>query len=616
MNIPDRIIRIIFSSSHDVLIGTDVNGRLHKFDLSLNLIASSKTTEYNEPINAVVTEGDYIFTKNRRGSVAKYGIETLQPLDVYDEFMLRDEDNLFDRDEEPSPTAARGIGVANGKLFTNNGYSELVVIDIETFELLEIRKPMYPDAFIDNICTENPNRHVVGQTNGIIQIGNLESGEFPIEKSIDENNIHWIRYDKRHERFWATQDAGEGDNEFKDNGVVTFELDGSNIKDRTFTYDDVEALEFDEEHRFIYVGAFDGNIYVFDNEEKDFKLSRIIGPLKYQIINMCYAKDHLYVLLQNGELICMDTYGNVKDNSLYQGKCVWEMTPHPEDENLLFVAKDNGIEKIRYGEGKYGTVNVERLESHRHSLGIIKRVRPLKDGSYLAITQNKYAMMVSRNGDIKWFKTLEGHPRSLEVNSDYSNALIGTDAGVIYEFEIETGNLLERAETTGTAIWVTGYTKDGRKMYGTKNGDLHFYDNDPNKPLHVMQLDGVPKRWVNYPEGKTYIIGTFGFLELDLEKYEVNSIWGMDILVNTKENALVLGNHVHIISYGYQMASYTYNEQEFTALHENLPDFPKAIAGKIENGNEILLIGGRGNYINAYKVQNGVPYKVREFYLS
>src|SRR5690606_20345121 len=163
MNIPDRIIRIIYSPSHDVLIGTDVKGRLHKFDLALNLIASSKTTEYNEPINAIVTEGNYVFTKNRRGSIAKYDLKSLQPLDVYDDFMLRNESDVLDKDEEPSPTAARGIGVAGGKLYTNNGYSQLVVLDIETFEVLDIRKPMYEDAFIDNICCENPDKHVVGQ---------------------------------------------------------------------------------------------------------------------------------------------------------------------------------------------------------------------------------------------------------------------------------------------------------------------------------------------------------------------------------------------------------------------------------------------------------------------
>jgi WD40 repeat protein len=611
MNIPDRFTRLIYSPEKNVLIAADVRGRLHKLDLELNLIQTSSATSYNIPINAIVSDGKYIFTKNRRGAIGKWDLETLRPLDIYDDYPIRDENDIMEN-EEPSPTAARGIGLFNGKVFTNNGYSQVVVLDAETFEVLEIRNPMSEESFIDCINTECSEVHAVSETCGLLHLGNIETGEFPIKIQVDGNNVHWVKYDSRHNRFWATQDAGTDDGKFEENGVVTVDLDGSNFQKYLFTNDDIEFLEFDHEYKFVYVGGFDGYIYVFDNEEKELKLSNIIGPFSYQILNLAYVSDdQIYVLLQNGEVLWIDKYGKQKGQANFKNSCIWALEPHPKDDSVVYCAKDDGIDIIQYGSSTYNSIYIHRLAQHKHPMGIVRRVKPMNDGSYLAITQGQYLYCADEQGNIKWYKRLLGVPRSLDVNKEQDELLVSTDAGIVLELKTEDGSVINSYDFK-VAVYAVGYTLDGKKVIGIKSGKLFIYDGI--EKVHTMNLETYPKRFLFSTEDKMYLVGAFGVIEINLKTYEIEKQW-TELLVNTKENAVILSDHVYIVSYGYQMGSYRYKDGEMIDLIEDFIDFPKAITGRIENGQPILLVGGRGGYINAYRIIDGVPLKVKEVYL-
>lgn len=112
---------------------------MHKFDVELNLICSSPALGFNKPINAVVLHSDYIFTKDRFGTVGKWDRSTLEPIDFYQAENLCDREKLFE-DEEPSPSPNRAIAILNDRLYTNNGYGQIAVIDIHDFSLLDIRE--------------------------------------------------------------------------------------------------------------------------------------------------------------------------------------------------------------------------------------------------------------------------------------------------------------------------------------------------------------------------------------------------------------------------------------------------------------------------------------------
>lgn len=613
MNIQDRLLRLIYVKHKDVLITTDMQGRVHKLDMDLNLIQSSPTTGYSTPIQAVTTSDRFVFTRNRHGSIAKWDLETLQPLDIYDEFFLRDSSDLMEG-EEPSPTAARGIAYYKGRVYANNGYSQMVVLDEETFDLLEIREAL-SNSFIDSFCVEIDEVQVMGEQAGLLHIGNLETGEFPISVRVDTDNVHVIRYDKRHNRFWATQDAGFGDDINRVNGIATINLDGTGLQTYPFTNDDVEFLEIDEEARYVYVGGFDGHIYVFDNEDPELKLSHVIGPLPYILQNLVYASENrLYVLIQNGELICIDRRGEVIKRANYSSKCVWDLSPHPEDDSLVYAATDQDVQLVRYGVGAYENGKVELVAKHRHTFGILRRVRPFPDGSYVAIGRKKVVFRADKDGNLIWYRNVEGYARELNISYDYTKLMVCTDQGHVLEFNAETGAIVDRFYTENYPAWVCGYTPDGRRIIGVRNSLFTFYAADSHEVLGRLQLPSFPKRLLQRKD-TVYAVGGFGLSELDLETYTERKNFN-ECLVNTRENGCLLDGHMHIVTYGYQLASFNNKDTEINYLIEGIVDIPKAITGRsTPEGEHLLLIGGRSGFLNLFRVVDGIPQKLRETYL-
>jgi len=79
MNIQNRILRVVYAKERECLIASDVRGRVHKFDLDLNLIQSSPVVTYDRPVNSLFVYGEYVFTKDRFGSIGKWDLDTLEP---------------------------------------------------------------------------------------------------------------------------------------------------------------------------------------------------------------------------------------------------------------------------------------------------------------------------------------------------------------------------------------------------------------------------------------------------------------------------------------------------------------------------------------------------------
>src|SRR5690606_38317340 len=149
---------------------------------------------------------------------------------------------------EPSPTPNRAIACFEGKLYTPNGYNQMVVLDQETFEVLDIRESP-SKTFIDCICVDHPTLHAMTDVDGCIFIGNLAGNHFPVKRTIDTNVVHGVRYDERHGRFWTTQDGGLGEDRCVRTGVTTVDPDGSNFREFKRSHEDNEFIAFDPEGR-------------------------------------------------------------------------------------------------------------------------------------------------------------------------------------------------------------------------------------------------------------------------------------------------------------------------------------------------------------------------------
>lgn len=615
MHIQNRFLRVVYSPDKEMLLTSDVRGRVHKFDLDLNLIESSPVVTYDRPINSIYLTEKYIFTKDRFGAIGKWSIDTLEPLDFYDGQLICDRAKLVDN-ADLSPTPNRGITVFNNRIYTNNGYGQMVVLDVETFEICDIRQSP-SDMFIDCICTQHPTVHAMSDVTGNLFIGNIETNEFPIKKKIDTNVVHGIIYDKRHNRFWTTQDGGLGEDKCVRTGVTTIALDGSGFKEYKLSHEDNEFIATDADHRYIFAGGFNGKVAIFDNQNADYKLDMEIGPLEFQIISAAVVtREQFYVLLQTGDLIRLDGHGNEVCRAKNLNRCVWTLEPHPEDDSILYAGTDQGVSLIHYEPGKFDSVKIEQTDKHVHGFGICKDVKPLPDGSYLTISRSGYIFKATKKGSVQWSLKLSGVPRGIAINSAFDRCMISTDSGIVWELETDSGNVIDQIPV-GSPSYGCIYTQDGRRVVTADQGtQVHVYPADTHEILGSIGFNSRLKRLLQAANGGIFVTGPDGMFELDLNNYRPEKSFG-DYLVSTKENGVYCNGHLYVGGYGYQVATYRYDNGEIIDLEETLPDFTKAFAARIPEQDQIpiLLVGGRGGFINAYKIYDGVPYKTREFYI-
>lgn len=615
MDIQNRLLRVVAARDHDALIASDVRGRVHKFDYDLNLLQSSPVTTYDRPVNALCVYRDYVFTKDRFGSIGKWDLKTLLPLDFHDGRTVCDPAGLLPG-EVVSPTPNRAIACLNGKLYTCNGYNQFVVLDVETFELLDVRESP-SKTFVDCICVDHADVHALTDVDGSIFIGNLERNEFPIVRTVDSNVVHGVVYDRRHDRFWTTQDGGLGAGRGVSTGVTTIEVDGSGFRQYPISHEDNEFIAFDPDHRYLFAGGFNGTISVFDNTEPDFNLVRVVGPLEFQVIAAAVVSaDQYYALLQTGDLIRLNAHGEEVARSSYLNRCVWTLEPHPADDSLLYAGTDQGITLLRYGGGAYDTVQIEQVARHEHGFGISKDVKPFPDGSYVAISRKGDVYRASATGSIRWHHQIAGIPRGLAVNEDFTRCMVSADDGNVWELNTDTGDVLDSLAVGGPS-YACIYAADGRRVATSDAGfRINVYPADSSELLgFIGGFDYRLKRLIRAANGEVYVTGPDGMFELDLDGYSRRKAFG-DYMVSTKENGVVIDGYVHVGGYGYQIASYDYRTGRLVSLLETLPDYTKAFAAKMDDdGSAILLVGGRGGFICAFRVRDGVPRTVREFYI-
>lgn len=615
MQLQNRLLRLVHAPAQGVLIASDVRGRIHKLDLDLNLLQSSPVPSYDKPVNALCVTEKYVFTKDRFGAIGKWDLETLQPLDFYDGKLVCDMRGLY-QDEEPSPSPNRAMAVLNGRVYLLNGYNQFTVLDAETFEVLDIRVSP-SETFLDCICAQHPTLHAVSDVDGTLYIGNLETNEWPVRRQIDTNVVHGVVYDRRHDRFFTTQDAGLGEDRYCRTGVTCVSKDGRDFREFKLSHEDNEFIAFEPEGRFLYAGGFLGKIAVFDNEGPEFNLVRLIGPLDFQIIHACVvSKDHIFALLQTGDIIHLNTEGEELGRTRFPKRCVWTLEPHPQDPALLYAGTDTGVTLLRYGAGRFGNVNIEQLARHDHGFGVVKDVRPLPDGSYVGISRKGDVFRVRQSGAIVWQRQVLGIPRGVALSPDYDRCLVATDSGLNWELDTRSGAVLDTIPL-GCPSYAVAYTRDGRRVMTADQGQaVHVMAADSHEILgSVRGFEYRLKRLVYCANGELYAVGPDGMFELDLTTYTTRRKFG-DYMVSTKENGAFCRGLMYVGGYGYQLATYRYETGEIVDLKENLPDFSKAFALQIPaDGVPILLVGGRSGFINAYRLHGGIPQKVREFYV-
>jgi hypothetical protein len=150
----ERIIRITYKPGKGIL-AADTRGALHWINEHLERVASSRSKlaaqdPASSPVYALAFFERSIITRDKIGNVSRWDIDTLQLTDRIYAKHLADLTRVS-VGAEPSPTILRGIGIFGRKAYLNNGYFQLVVIDLDAFAVEQIAAWKQPNEMLEMV---------------------------------------------------------------------------------------------------------------------------------------------------------------------------------------------------------------------------------------------------------------------------------------------------------------------------------------------------------------------------------------------------------------------------------------------------------------------------------
>ncbi|MGW1978044.1 outer membrane protein assembly factor BamB family protein [Streptomyces sp. NPDC001889] len=614
----ERITRLVNRPGRGIL-AADVRGRLHWLDADLRRVRSSRSTvtaqdPSGDPLYAVAFSEDAVLTRDKRGNISRWDIETLALTDRLDARSTVNRGFLMEG-EQPSPTMLRGIGVWDGKMYVNNGYFQLVVVDLAGFTV--DRVVLWPHGYdmLEWFCTDAPGVHAVSDRHGRIHLGSLDELSFPKVVEVDTSNVHRVVYDERHQRFWATTDAGLGDTYKIANGVVTVGLDGTLDQRLDFARNDVEGLVFSPDFSRAYSGGFDGELLIFDNSTPALTVADRIGGFTHQITDITVTDDgRVHVLTQDGEVTALSPDGTVLNTLGFARQCVWDIQPVPGAERELLAATDDGAVRLSLVEPEPGHPALRVTGGHTGGPGFTRRLTVTEDG-WAGVFWPRTLRRVSGDGTPLWERELPGIAHTLALSPDGARLLVACNAGGI-EYDAATGAETSRVDNLPASAWAGAYLPDGQRLLATRNGRMNAYGADSASTWSV-ELGNYPKRLI-VDGDRVRVTGGGGVREFEVGSAKPDHQY-VELLDNTAENCAVIDGTLCAVTYGMQIAAFDRTSGELLALHEDLPDFAKGVAAvRGAHGDAYIVVGGRGGYLRLYRLDRSggeVLTAVRDLWL-
>jgi WD40 repeat protein len=617
VELTNRVTRILYLDGTGLLAADSV-GRLHVLDDDLKLVRSSAAQPAGRSIYGMAASGEWIVTRDWTGHISRWRADTLDLVDYLDPGAASDTSALLEG-ETPSLTVSRGLAIWDGRVYANNGFMQLVVLDLESFMVCDVVPSPTGDVPIEWICTEHPSIHAISDKEGRLFLGHLSTLDFPTMVEVDSKaNLHRVRYDARHDRFWVTQDSGDG--EFADvaNGVVIVTPDGVIADQLRFARDDVEFVDFSADQGLVYAGGFDGRLNVFDNSTPELSVTRVIEPFSHQLSDFAIGPDGAgYVLSQDGEIVKLGPDGTRLARAPFRRQCVWDIQPSPANAGSFLCATDDGVARIGLRTDPRGEPVLQLISHHVTGFGFTRRIVAIDDG-WAAITRDHMLLRGDGRDRLRWQQDLGCLPHTLAVSPGADRLLVATNSGAV-EVDADSGDQLARFMIGDLPLWCCAYLPSGDRVLGTRNGLICAFGAD-GEELWRLDTGEYPKRmW--YDHGLLWIAGERGVKTITPDGSAITGRWS-ELMSNTCENGERAEGCVLGVTYAQQLAAYEEASDELIGLVEELPGFPKGLTHVEVAGRQYVIVGGRGGYLSLYQLDlktrssaTGALVHVRDLYL-
>jgi outer membrane protein assembly factor BamB len=632
-----RIVNFIIDENRDI-IAADSHGSLYRLDERLRLKQQSPKTYHGAGIHTIAADDQWIFTRDVGGNIIRWCKDRLLPEDflVSQHFCAKPPEDI-----QPVPSPSGAIAVRDGELYVANAYGQLMAFgtdDMRCRRAIDIP----PGAFPECLCLEAPGQDVLSDVLGTVWSGDIRSGALHRIAEVPNGNMHCVRYDGRFDRFWLSSDAL--------GGIAIIDRHGGEIACLKITCDDVEEMVFSADYRYCYVVGFDHWLRIIENQELPVEIDRI-GPFKFQITHIRRLDNEtVFVSLESGEIYRVDLRQRCVVGSAFGTNAVWYVELH--GQRLLCAMEAGNLEIVTLtDDGDLGP-SMQRRALPNFGHGRVRKAVALDDQSILAITTAGVVINCDWDGAVAWKVRTAGILRDIDIASDRMRVVVGNEAGEVFEFNTESGDLL-RSYQHPRPVWCIAYDDAGHVLVGERNltltppvnipgtsvpasrqldaleesdsscfalgapdpdrnGQLIVLDAESFMPIKSILAHGNFKRIQRLAPGKMLINGNGNIRvqTFDVERLEFEEKYGKWIL-NTPENAVVVDDYVYVVTYSQQLITYDRTSGEPVNVQFSCEGLPFSLRHyRNVDGLGRLIVAGR-NFISIYGIADGVPELMR-----
>lgn len=603
MRIPERVHAFVVDPADGRIFAAGRKGGVYAISHDLSVERASERIDANDPICTMAIDSDTVYTRDALGRLVAWDKATLLPRAI-----VASDDSAIDveeREEDVVFSINHGLAVGDGLVHANNGRGRIVTYTARTLELVGRCDPN-EESFTETINVESPARHVLSDFRGFLWKGDLRTGRFERSLRIDTGPSHVVRYDARHDRYWATTDNAGGF------ALVDAALESFRIV--PLTNDDIEWIAFDPSARRAVIGCFDHHVYEFDNTDPEPKLVRVHGPFKYQLRQVAIEADgRILALLQSGEILRIESDGEVRRGTEGFGNACWGIDLSPCETGLAWAAFEDGtVRAFRFGITEAGGSYLREAVAHQHAFGRLRRCVPTTDGGYVAVGTRGVVFRVDASGAVSWKRTFRTRTNDVVLSSDGLSIATGEDDGTVWILDASTGRTLANA-SVGGAVWALSFDAQGRLFVGDRAFHVTRFEPDLSSPRAVRVGERIKR--LKFHESTLVALGPAGVVTIDPDTLAIVFRW-QDELQQTCENAVFLDDGVHAIFYDLKYVVYDKSKDVARHVLPRLHDFPLGMVAQRRGERTFVLVGGRGAFLTLLETSDGEPRVLRSAHVG
>lgn len=597
-----RCVHLTYDSNSRCLFASTNRGTIQKFDSNLKLLASSDPIYNLNSVYVIRHNDDYIYGREITGQLARWRKDTLQLDQIVDLTAWNPPDSA------DVPNVSHGLFLIDESIYVSMPQGGLGKFDKD---LKFIGLSNYKTAaLIESISVDHPEKHFAVDFSGNLYEGRID-GDMSVASRVAHGATHQILFDRRHRRYWVTDDMHCG--------LALFNPDSPQNFQRIFlSNDDVEWMSFNEDQSELLVACFDRYVYSIKNEPAP-QISGRIGPLKYQVKQVIWAEDALaFALTEAGEIYRLNPSTLQIEEPIHKGtNAVWDLKK-ASDGSILAAFEDGSIKRFAVERE-----NLHLLAEKNLGHGMIRRLAAADDKIF-SLSVKGIVECLNSSLDTVWTARLQPLLRDFHLAN--SNLIVCGENGDLTLLEAQTGSTLWQRNFSAP-LWTVTVTPDGDEFIAASRvcnrcdqdsessgepAKIYIGRISDGEILREIPIRGNIKK-MSWLDRKTLLINGNGVIATSLVRWpewEIEKKWA-DWQLNTCEAAIVLNDMVFTTTYGFQLNTYSFSGK----IIESAFPFEDYATSLLPVGPKAFLAAGRGAFISLVTIdgEGAKPIRTMRF---